>query len=136
MSYQDDAVLRAIERRREAKKNPRTKSPPTPNLETKATPMETMLNPITNRPMKIGGRTHKAYLKSLHEKPEVSPLSLGTMEQSAPEEKPSKKRKHAASAAADDELAAVEMTEEELEKLITFAQTFLPAKTVDLLFNN
>jgi hypothetical protein len=34
---------------------------------------------------------------------------------------------------ADDE---IEMSEADLEKLINFAQTFLPAQTIDALFNN
>jgi hypothetical protein len=124
MSYSDDSVLRAIEKRKsEKKKKPETKTVPTTT--------EIIINPVTKRPMKVGGRAHKAYLKSLSTDSTSEHKEPGQFQAEKLTEPPSTKKRKLEQV--DEE---IEMTEADLEKLINFAQTFLPAKTIDALFNN
>jgi len=112
----DDPVLRAIARRREKKNFKSTPQARPPKRETKKTEEGLMVNPLTKRPMKIGGRAHKAYLKKIAQGQETT-VSLPT---------PSRKRKKFN--------PPRETYDTEIEQLVNYARALLPAAEVDTLF--
>ena len=138
MSHSDDAVLKAIARRKAQKTAGNSKVKPAESAleakESNSAPA-TIINPQTNRPMKVGGRAHKAYLKSQNSTSSSTPVPRSTSpahletKQTTEDTRKTKKRKTV------EEEAEVDMTDAELEKLIGFAQTFLPEATVNLLFS-
>ena len=129
----EDPVLKAIAKRR-AQKQGQTANRSNPNEKKKKTANEAkeelMINPDTKRPMKVGGRAHKAYLKKLN-----GQLPQETQKSSPPRKK---KRKAMEEEEAEEEGSSNEtdeVTEKELMQLMDFARTILPAQTVDKLFN-
>jgi len=138
----DDPVLQSISRRRQQDQDHKE--------ENKADEVDVIINPLTKRTMKVGGRAHKAYLKSqgadittrtTFSKPQGRPAPRQTQKPAA-----SRKRKTMSDplfefedADADEQLtnlfAGPEVSDEDFEKLVSYAKTFLPAKTVEFLFN-
>ena len=98
----EDLVVQAIRKRRgliQKNDSKETKRRPTERTEKKATrkkhqrqdvKTELIINPLTKRQMKVGGRAHKAYLKKLNEQTTERPKQATS---STPQNSPRKKRK-------------------------------------------
>lgn len=128
----EDPVLKAIAKRRAQKQGQNDKQSNPSEKKKKGsneTKEELMINPDTKRPMKVGGRAHKAYLKKLN-----GQLPQETRKSSPPRKK---KRKTMEDEAQEEGSSneAEEVTEKELMQLMDFARTILPSHTVDKLFN-
>lgn len=116
----EDPVLTAIRRRREGKKKTAYHEPqgrPVPReRKQQKQDQDLMINPLTNRPMKIGGRAHKAYLKKIEQNPDIS----------KPSHRPKKRKRNGS-----DELNF----NNEMEQVVAFARTILPEEELKSMFS-